>query len=147
MSHSIEMGSHFHKARRLAKIVAPDFRIFATENLDPGQCVLDLRAKTIEIGERTRELQAAAAILFQAGHLRLRTEEGFDEHFGKITIVSEKRLIKRLREQGQEADMRASDWAIEALSSNWNIDKVQAKSLIDPYVWDDTEWGSYYSGE
>jgi len=144
MSHSIEMGQDFHLARRLTKAIAPDFRVFATESLEEGQCVLDLTKKTIEVGEGTNSLQAAAAILLQAGHLRLRDRTELSEHFGHIDqSIGEKRILKRLAEQGALADKLASGWAIEALTSFWSMEPSKAEALLSAYVWNDTEWKSY----
>ena len=145
MSYSIEMGVNFHKVRRLAKIIAPDFRIFATEALRAEDCVLDMTQKTIEVGEKTSEMKAVAAILFQVGHLRLRNDPKFAEHFGKIQIENEKILTKRLIKQGVEADKKASEWAIEALVGAWNLDRAYAQKLVESYVWCQQEWADYYS--
>lgn len=145
MSHSIEQGHHFHLARRFVKLIAPEFRVFATDQLETDQCVLDLKAKTIEVSEDSSELQAVAGILFQLGHIRLRERKELSEHFGHIKDIGEARLVSRLVKQGVVADKLASDWAYNVFISNWSVDEKVAKSMVSRYVWKDTDWQSYYT--
>jgi len=144
---SIEQSGTFHLARRIAKTVAPEFRIFATDQLKPGEIVLDLRRKTIEICETCDEMQAVAGVLFQLGHVRLMGRDGTDleAHFGKISPTADETfLVKDIIKQGIIADKLASEWATSVLSNTWNMDVSAAASLIDEYVWTEADWRSYY---
>lgn len=146
MSHSIEHSNNFHLARRIAKIIAPDFRVFATENLEPGQAVLDLKRKTVEVGESKDELISVAAILFQVGHLRLKDILEFAEHNGNIsTIAGDKRLINKMSKQGVAADQLASEWASQILANVYAVDPYKAQDLVSSYSWSEDEWKTYYS--
>lgn len=146
MSHSIEHSNNFHLARRIAKVIAPEFRVFATENLEPGQAVLDLKYKTVEVGESKNEISTVAAILFQVGHLRLKDVPELAEHAGNITNCSgDKRLINKLSKQGATADELAAEWAIEVLCGVYAVEAKSARDLISSYTWDEDEWKSYYS--
>jgi len=147
MAYSVEHSSNFHTARRIVKIVAPDFRVFATEDLSPGHSVLDLKKKTIEVPDFQNEIHTVALILFQAGHLRLRNLDhaGFKEHFGEILDIGDARLLARLARQGAGADRFAADWAIDVLKNAFSIEESEAEALIEPQVWDESKWREYYS--
>ena len=147
MAYSVEHSSNFHTARRIVKIVAPDFRVFATEDLSPGQSVLDLKKKTIEVPDFQNENQTVALILFQSGHLRLKDVDyaGFKEHFGEILDIGDARLLARLARQGAGADRFAADWAISVLKNAFSIEEPEAEALIEPQVWDESKWREYYS--
>ncbi len=144
MPSSIEQSAPFNMARRLVRLVAPDFRVFATEELQQGEVILDLRKKTIEVAEGTPDLEAVAHILFQAGHLRLRSRRDLAEHFGKIQDTPETTLISALSQQGTKADRLAYRWAFRVLCGYWNVSPDHARRLISPYVWGNSEWEEYY---
>ena len=147
MPYSVEHSNNFHMARRILKIVAPDFRVFATEALRPNESVLDLAKKTIEVPDFQDEMQTVALILFQIGHLRLKDYDflNFKEHFGRIEDVGEARVIARLSRQGAGADRFAADWAIAVLKNVFAMEESKAKTLVEPQVWDETRWREYYS--
>lgn len=145
MPYSVEHSNNFHMARRIVKAIAPDFRVFATEDLAPGHSVLDLTRKTIEVPDFQDEIQTVALILFQVGHIRLKNTSGLDEHFGNLEDIGTKRLISRLAKQGASADRLAADWAIEVLVGVFNVTEARAKAIIEPQVWDEEEWRDHFS--
>jgi hypothetical protein len=147
MSYSVEHSNNFHMARRIVKVIAPDFRVFATEDLAPGCSVLDLEKKTIEVPDFQNEIETVALILFQAGHLRLKVTQapGFEEHFGTLNDIGNKRLVSRLSRQGATADQYAAEWAMDVLKGIFGVSETRAKALIEPQVWDEAEWREYYS--
>lgn len=144
---SLEHDTQFHFVKRLVKIVAAEYRVFSTSELEYDQCVLDTKQKTIEIGEGTEITTAVAAILFQAGHLRLIKHNMFKDHFGDIDLKSkdEPELLKRLCIQGSTADQMALEWASTVLSSNWNIKLEKSKGILERFVWNEDEWNKYYT--
>ena len=145
MAYSVEHSHNFHMARRIVKVIAPDYRVFATEDLEPGNSVLDLSKKTIEVPDFQDEVQTVALILFQAGHLRLKDLPGFEEHFGNIEDIGSKRLVSRLAKQGAAADRLAADWAIEVLVGVFNVSNVHANDILNGQVWDEDEWREYFA--
>lgn len=143
---SIEQSNTFHMVRRVAKLIAPDYRVFATLQLQPQDCVLDLAQKTIEVGENTEPLQAAVAVLFQLGHIRLQESPDFAEHSGKFPeAINETRLISKLVKQGLKADKLAAQWATEILISTFNVPENNAKALTKSFCWSEEDWKTYYS--
>lgn len=145
MAYSVEHSNNFHMARRIAKVIAPDFRVFATEELPSGHAVLDLQKKTIEVPESQNDIETVALIVFQLGHLRLSQHEEFAEHFGNIEDIGAKRLISRLAKQGAKADQMAASWAVEVLQGVFAVRQSEAESLIFAQVWDEGEWRDYLS--
>lgn len=142
---SLEHNNQFHFVKRLVKIIAPEYRVFSSENIEHDQCALDVKLKTIEIGEGTDIFKAVGAILFQAGHLRLRWDVRFKEHFGILeNAKDETTLISKLSAQGALADKLALEWASTVFSSNWNITSLKAREFIHPYVWSEDEWTQFY---
>jgi hypothetical protein len=142
---SLEHNTAFHFVKRLVKIVAPEYRVFSSEALERNQCVLDLRLKTIEIGEGTEVLTAVGAILFQAGHLRLRKDSRFKEHFGNIDHLKDEAItIQKLARQGYMADKSSLNWAITVMSSNWNLHPSKSRTIIQQFTWTEKEWSDYY---
>lgn len=144
MIHSLEQNQYFHLARRISRVFAPDYRIFATDRLEAGECVVDHQHKTIEVSEYSPFLDAAAGILFQTGHLRLRHRPEFAEHFGSINDTSEKRLISKLIKQGLQADELAQDWARKVFVASFPVSKDTADKKIAEFVWSYAEWETYY---
>jgi hypothetical protein len=148
MAYSIEHSNNFHLARRIAKVIAPDYRVFATEDLSPGHSVLDLQKKTIEVAESKSELQTVSMILFQLGHIRLKGHSEFAEHFGNFGDfgnLNKKRLVAKLIKQGAKVDLLAADWAFEVLRGVFAVDSKLAKELIYSQVWDEEEWKDYFN--
>lgn len=144
MTYSVEHSNNFHMARRIVKIIAPDFRVFATEDLQEGHAVLDLTKKTIEVPESRDEISTVALILFQLGHLRLKGLEEFDEHLGNIKDIGEKRLIAKLSKQAAKADKLSAEWAVQVLKGVFDVAPNQALSLVEDQIWDEDEWKSYF---
>lgn len=145
MSYSLEHNTQFHFVKRLVKIIAPEYRVFSSEALEHNHCVLDVRLKTIEIGEGTDIQTAVGAILFQAGHLRLRKDKRFKEHFGSVDSVKDEAvLIQKLVKQGALLDRLAAEWAISIYTANWNLLPAKSRSLIQPFIWSELDWSNYY---
>lgn len=145
MSNSLEHNTQFHFVKRLVKIIAPEFRVFSSEALEKEQCVLDVRLKTIEIGEGTDIKTAVGAILFQTGQLRLRKDKRFREYFGSFENVKDEAiLIQKLARQGALIDKLALEWAITIYSSNWHIVPAKTRTYIQPFIWSEKEWEIYY---
>lgn len=143
---SIEYTNSFQLVKRIAKVVAPEFRVFATSQLQPEEFAVDLKRRTIEVGEGTGEQKAITSILFQLGHVILSTQPDFKEHSGQISPdINEARLINKLVREGHEADQFASNWASSVLVSTFGIDLVEARKMTDNLVWSEDEWRSYYS--
>lgn len=144
MPRSTELTTHFQYARRLARLVAPGYRVFSTDQLRRNECVLDVRRRTIEVGEGTRDFDAVGAVLFQLGHIRLSREKEFADHFGKLTSTDEVDLLERLCKQGTKADKKASKWALEVMLGNFAVTQERAKSIIESYIWEQEMWREYY---
>lgn len=143
--HSVEQNSEFHLVRRMRDEIAPDFRLFATSALQPGECVLDLKAKTIEIGEGTHPIEAVGGVLFQLGHIRLMKRKEFQEHFGNFPKdISEEVLVRRIVTQGIKADKYAYLWAFKILYLNWDVDLLMSKKIVSQYMWSEEQWKEYY---
>ena len=145
MAYSVEHSNNFHMARRIVKIIAPDFRVFATEDLQEGHAVLDLTKKTIEVPDSRDEIKTVALILFQLGHLRLKGVEEFNEHLGNINDIGEKRLISKLSKQAAKADKISAAWAVQVLKGVFDVAPNKAKILIEEQIWDEEEWRAYFS--
>lgn len=144
MPRSTELTTHFQYARRLARLVAPGYRVFSTDQLKRNECVLDVRRRTIEVGEGTRDFDAVGAVLFLLGHIRLLSEKEFSDHFGKFADKNEVTLLQRLTNQGTRADKKASKWALEVMLGNFAVTEERAKSIIESYIWDQEMWREYY---
>jgi hypothetical protein len=150
MPRSIEHTNSFHLARRIAKLVAPDFRVFATPDIKAKDVVLDIQRKTIEVGEGATPFDAAGAILFSAGHVLLYKDGRYPTHFGRVSEVSvssDSALISILSRQGAAADRAAATWALGIFVSNWNVSIERATSILEAYAWDVKDWENYYQDE
>jgi hypothetical protein len=146
---SIEQRQDFHVVRRLLKVIAPDFRLLASTALAPGDSVVDVRRRTIEVGESTEIMQAVGSLLFQIGHLILHNTHpdfgiffgrGLDQYEGK-----EDELVDKLSELGVEADRFASFWAKEIFKSYWPIKEEKVDEIIDDYCMDREQWKKYWA--
>jgi hypothetical protein len=140
----LEQSAKLHLARRVLRVVAPEFRLFVNSDLQPGQCVLDLQKRTVEVGENEDELEAVASVLFNTGHLILANNPDFAEHAGDIGDVNENRLVTRLVSQGIKADQMAVAWAAPVLAKNWNLSELEANELLSSFSWSKNEWLHYY---
>lgn len=148
---SIEQFQHFHQVRRILKAVAPEYRLIADTNLEPGQTVLDVRThyKTLAIGEETEIMTAVATLLFQVGHLLLLKDPAFALLFGQNMhdwTATEIELVDHLADLGCRADLAAGKWAVHILQSYWPVKSPDAATrLIDPLLWSREEWVEYFS--
>jgi hypothetical protein len=130
--------------RRIAKVIAPEFRVLARSDFDRTQSCLDLKEKTIEVGESSTEFDMVGAVLFQLGHLRLLSNPEYKDHFGKFSTERETVLLKKLSEQGSQADKIAADWAFEIFMANFNVEPERAKAIVYGHVWSEHQWNEYY---
>jgi hypothetical protein len=147
---SIEQLPAFHMVRRILKAVAPDFRLLANPQLEPGVSALDVSQKTVEISEDTEIFQAVAALLFQIGHLVLLKDQKYDLLFGRgfsSWVGSEGALVDRLSDLGVDADIFASNWALMVLISYWPLSDKKAKQLLSPYAWHKKDWTQYFNNK
>ena len=146
---SIEQQQDFHVVRRLLKVIAPDFRLLASEAVEPGDSVIDVKRRTIEVGENTEIFQAVGSLLFQMGHLMLRhNHPDFDIFFGQDLdkwIGREDDLIEKLSGLGVEADRFASRWAKTVFIAYWPIDEMKVDEIIDQYTMNRDQWKEYWS--
>jgi|GEM_PF-4009843 len=145
---SIEQLQDFHQIRRILRAVAPEFRTLATNNLPSGEYALDLKKKTIEIGEGTPIKEAVNLMLFSVGHVLLTSDDKYDLFHGKGIAQwtgSEQDLVENLSELGESADGIAAKWAIDTLQAYWQQTEEQAKAEIDPLRMNKREWQSYFS--
>ena len=134
MSQSLEHNTQFHFVKRIVKIVSPEYRVFSSVDIEHNNCLLDIKRKTIEIGEGTDITIAIGAILFQVGHLKLIKDKRFSEHFGLFetrdsSLKYETFLIEKLARQGALADTLSLNWAASVYSNNWHIHPSKAKQL------------------
>lgn len=145
MAKSIEHSEHFQMARRIGKIIAPDFRIMSTEALESGASCIDLTAKTIEVSENTRIFEAVGAILFSLGQLKYRNDPRFGESFGRVKDLNEERLIETLSKQSAQLDTLAQEWSINVFSENWTLSSDRISSIISAQIKTYSEWKEYFS--
>lgn len=146
---SIEQQQDFHVVRRLLRVIAPDFRLLASSELSPGDSVIDVRRRTIEVGETTEIMQAVGSLLFQIGHLMLRhNHPDFDIFFGRGLEKyrgREDELIDKLSGLGVSADRFAYRWATEIFKSYWPVQENKADEIINRYCWNREQWREYWS--
>lgn len=146
---SIEQRQDFHVVRRLLKVIAPEYRLLASSELSPGDSVIDVKRRTIEVGESTDIMQAVGSLLFQIGHLILRrTHPDFDIFFGhglEQYKDREDELIDKLSGLGVQADRFASFWAKEIFKAYWPIKEDRADEIIDDYCWNRDQWKEYWA--
>ena len=132
---SIERSIQFHLVRRILKTVAPDYRILANPGLEPGFSALDLRKKTVEIGEESIPHDSVSSLLFQIGHAIYHNRYGVD-------VSGSKEKLARLN---SEIDQFASSWAIHVLFSYFHFKIDDARNTIGELVWDYDDWILYFS--
>jgi len=144
MSKSLEHSPKFHMVRRIAKVIAPDFRILARSDFHRQQSCLDLHEKTIEVSETASEFEMVGYVLFHLGHLRLMGQKKFESHFGSIQDQDEKALVAKLSKQGTDADHKAYQWAIDVFMGNFNVSPERAHAIISGQIWNESEWTEYY---
>ena len=145
MPKSIEHSPKFHMVRRIATVIAPDFRILARQELSNKDTVLDMNLKTIEVSEKATEFEMVGAVLFQLGHLRLRSNKKYAEHFGNLVLGDCETLIVRLVGLGVKADGEAFIWAKNIFINNFNVDDLRAEAILRNHCWNKEEWLEYYS--
>lgn len=144
---SIEQSNDFHVVRRLCKALAPEYRLLANIELKPGESVLDVRRKTVEVAENDDLHEALATLFFQIGHIILVPEPTLGLFFGKGLgryQGTDEMLINDLAKQGARADRIASEWAARVFPSYFHIDQEAAKKYIDALRWDETQWRDYF---
>ena len=144
---SIEQTNDFHMVRRLARIIAPEYRLFATENLPNDHCVLDVQRKKIEVKESGDTYNTIANVLFALGHVRLQNDPAYHLLFGegiKAWQLSEEALVDKLARQGSKADKSAAAWAASVFRSYWP-NKPDYQNVFDGLVWSFAEWKAYFS--
>jgi hypothetical protein len=145
---SIEQTNDFHLVRRLARIIAPDFRLFATARVPDYACVLDLKKKTIEVGESDDIFRVIPALLFQLGHLKQKDDpryalfngNGVSEWPGSMDA-----LVEKMSRQGVKADFEAAKWASSVFRSYWPDREDIEADLFDRYVSKLSEWRQYFN--
>ena len=145
---SIEQLQDFHQIRRILWVVAPEYVVLANEALHPGEIVLDVGTKHLEVGEGTDINEAVAALLFQIGHLKLRNLPECGLFFGhgvRGWVGHEVKLINRLAHIGQKVDAFAADWAKKSFRAFFPDRESGVDNLIDSYVWKKAEWRKYFS--
>lgn len=145
---SIEQTNDFHVCRRLVRIIAPDYRLFATPRVPEYACVLDVSQKTLEVGETSDVFQAIKALLFQLGHLRLRNDPRYSLFFGddiKHWTGTPEALIETLARQGVKVDHSAAKWASSVFRSYWPDQEDIEPELFDLYVFKLGHWREYFS--
>lgn len=146
---SIEQQQDFHVVRRILRVIAPDFRLLASADLDPGISVIDVQRHTIEVGETTEIMQAVGSMLFQIGHLMLRhNHPDFDIFFGRDLEQYEGRedeLVDKLSGLGVDADRFAYRWATEIFKAYWPIQEKKADEIVGQYCWNRDQWKEYWS--
>jgi hypothetical protein len=138
----------FHVVRRIVRALAPDYRLLASHEISPGESVLDVTKKTIEVGETRESLEAIPSLLFQVGHLLLRKDPVFGLLFGDDISSwrdTEEDLIEELADLGVKADKSAVRWATSIFQSYWSLPYAQASELIGQYAWTRSEWKEYFS--
>lgn len=143
---TLEHSNRFHMAKRIIRLIAPDFHLFSTKEIPAGSSALDLRKKTIEVGETSDEILAVACVMFQLGHLRLRDRSKFKEHSGnfKEELEDRKTLLDKLSKQGADADKLAAQWATKALQRVWYVPEGKSEDILESMIWSKSEWLNYY---
>lgn len=145
---SIEQYQDFHQVRRLLKVIAPEFDIFATPEIPVGSVCYDLRKKSLEIGEGTEMMQAVGALLHSIGHLILRYHPDYGLFFGRGLRDwegTDEELITLLSTLGERADQFSRGWATQVFKAYWQQHEDQADAIIDRYCMGHDEWHSYWS--
>lgn len=144
MSKSLEHSTKFHMVRRIGKIISPDFRMLARNDFARQESCLDITRKTIEVSEKATPFDAVGTVLFHLGHLRLRDQKRFAEHFGDFKASNENELVKRLSRQGAMADRYAAEWAIQMFVDNFNVSPERANAIVSSQAWTESEWEEYF---
>lgn len=147
MSKSIEHSPKFHMIRRIAKVIAPDFRILARSDFERQESCLDLKEKTIEVSEKATPFEAVGIALFHLGHLRLKSQKRFSDHFGDFKSDNAEEIVKRLSRQGAMADRYAAEWALSVFVGNFNVDQARAESIISAQIWSEEDYEDYFASQ
>ena len=144
--HSVEQSQDFHVTRRIAALVAPGWRLFATAGLENGAVAVDLSRRTIEIGEGTGQKELVAAAMFSLGYVRQQKSARFAELFGhglKNWKGTSTDLTRLLAQQGALADRYAFAWAIRAVDAFWPGSDFC--SALSNFTRSRAEWERYFS--
>jgi hypothetical protein len=144
---SIEQTNDFHVCRRLARILAPEFRLFASAKVPEHSCVIDLKRKTIEVGESQDIFAAIPALLFQLGHLRLKDQAEYALFNGQGVMEwegSTEALIEKISRQGVKADAEAMTWAASIFRSYWPS-RDDITETLRSYMQTRAQWREYFT--
>jgi hypothetical protein len=144
--HSIEQGQDFHLARRVAAVVAPRWRLLASQRLEVGGLVVDSDKKTVEVGEGTEGEALLAALSFGLGFARLASKGRHPEFFGfglGKWAGKEAELSVRLKTQCSLAEREAATWAGRLAASLWPHREVG--TALRSYAWSRADWRRYFS--
>jgi hypothetical protein len=144
---SVEQAQEFQFARRIAALVAPGWRLLATPVLKPDQLAIDLRKRTIELGEDSKKENLLAGAMFAVGYVRLHNRTRFAELFGrgleKYSDNQSDDLVAKLAKQGSLADRYASKWANSALVAFWPA--MNCDDALRLYASRRQDWVRYFS--
>lgn len=134
--------------RRILRVIAPEYRIMANSGLEAYQSALDLKKKTVEVGENTPIFDGVAILLFQIGHLILADRPEFGYFFGKNIAkwkYSEKTLVNKIIALGMMADQIAFEWASEVMAQYWPMALNETQQLVQRNIWTKDEWTQYFN--
>jgi hypothetical protein len=142
---SVEQCQEFQVARRVASLVAPGWRLLATPFLQSEEIAIDIRKKTIEIGEDTTKEYLLAGAMFAIGHVKLQNKSRFAEFFGNGLehYSDDNKLISKLASQGVLADKQAIEWASTSLAAFWP--DLNCSGALYKYGLRRKEWIRYFS--
>jgi hypothetical protein len=144
--HSVEQSQDFHVVRRVAALVAPGWRLFATPRLEAGAVALDLTRRTIELGEGTGAVELVAYAMFGLGQIRQQQRVRFNEFFGRGLRGwkgTDEELLNTLANQGVLADRDALGWARRALDAFWPA--TDFSGALKNCAWQYNDWVRYFS--
>lgn len=145
---SIEQTNDFHVVRRIVRVLAPDYRLFASNRIPENACVLDVAQKTLEVGESQDVFQAIGALLFQLGQLRLKSNPRYRLFFGdgiREWPGTPEALVDKLAHLGVKVDRLASRWAAAAFRMYWPDREDIHDDIVQQYTWDFGQWREYFN--
>lgn len=133
--------------RRIAKAVAPGWRLLATDQIEPDTVVIDSAGQYIAVGEGSATMNVVVSILLHLGFVRV--SHRYDLLFGKNIRSWEKTedsLVHSLTSQGVSAEKKAKEWAMEtALSMFPFLNPYSVMEAMSWYSWDNEAWTKYFS--
>ncbi len=143
---ALEQLPQFHLAKRIAKIVAPQYRLLSTPYLQKEMYALDSKKKTIEVSEQSDISTAVSQILFSLGHVLLEGESQFDLLFGKgLSGYDASKAVEDLSSLGERADSIAFEWAKSAMMAYFNYSEKDASQALSSCLWSNQDWKEYFS--